>query len=240
MSPPVERIGRPTRDWPLFAGIAIVVVAVVLSTLKPWGTGSMGAAATSAGDAIVTSGSPNPEPTATPRPTPADPASSFCLAPSGWRLMSLERFDKQTIRVWQTIDPIAATGPTDPRLPTGLVVSTAVLGVGWCTPTTGPDRPTGPVTVQVWSLDNHGIATRIAVRADTGPSDQGADYLPPSANGAQAPDWSPGRYVFAIKGRDDAAGHWFAVEVRRYVPDRPSASPGPSPSSLVERTMDTE
>ena len=96
--------------------VVVVVLAItLLAVVKPWGDGT-GPGAGSAPRSAQGAASPTIAASAgpTPLPTPVDPASTFCLTPSGWRLTSLEVFDGQTIRVWQTIDPVQATGPTDP------------------------------------------------------------------------------------------------------------------------------
>ena len=146
MSPPLERVGgRGPSERTLLRVVVVVLAAGLLAVVKPWGDGGGtggGIAPRSAQEAAAPTLAASVGPT--PLPTPVDPASTFCLAPSGWRLTSLEVFDRQTIRVWQTIDPVEASGPTDPALPVGLVVSTSVLAVGWCAPTAPDVRPTAP------------------------------------------------------------------------------------------------
>lgn len=232
MSAPLERVGggRGPRESRLVSGIVLVMLAIGVSILKPWGAGSPGVLVV-ATPSIVAEVGPSVAPSVTPAPTPKDPATAVCLAPSGWRIMSSEWFDGQSIRVWQTIEPVAGADPDDLALPVGLVVSTSVRGVGWCAPMTSGARPVGPIVTRVWSIPPSGDPVLLDLRSRFGPSDLGAEYLPPIPVGGPEPaDWPPGRYVFAIDDRGSGASHWFALEVRRFVPERSSSTPSATPS----------
>ena len=211
----------------------VVLAAALLAVVKPWGDGGWhrrpgsrpGRRREAAAPTIAASVGP------TPLPTPVDPASTFCLTPSGWRLTSLEVFDRQTIRVWQTIDPVQASGPTDPALPAGLVVSTSVLAVGWCAPTAPDVRPTAPVTTRIWHVPSSGAPVELDLRPRLGPSGLGEDYPAPDV-GEGTVDWTPGRYVFAVSEAAPGRSWWFAVTVRRFEPDAPE-TPTDAPASPV-------
>ena len=185
MSPPLERVGgRGPSERTLLRVVVVVLAAGLLAVVKPWGDGGGtggGIAPRSAQEAAAPTLAASVGPT--PLPTPVDPASTFCLAPSGWRLTSLEVFDRQTIRVWQTIDPVEASGPTDPALPVGLVVSTSVLAVGWCAPTAPDVRPTAPVTTRIWHVPPTGAPVELDLRPRLGPSGLGEDYPAPDVGG---------------------------------------------------------
>ncbi len=232
MSPPLERVGgRGPSERTLLRVVVLVLFAALLAVVKPWSGGETGGVAPgpSRGTAAAASATPAGP---TPSPTPVDPASAFCITPSDWRLTSLEIFDHQTIRVWQTISPIHATGPTDPDLPEGLVVSTSVRAVGWCAPTAVDIRPAGPVTTRIWRVPTDGEPVALDLRPRLGPSDLGEDYAAPDL-GAGASDWTPGRYVFEIAEPKPGRSWWFAVTVRRFVPDGPAVAPTESPASPV-------
>ena len=232
MSPPLEKVGgRGPSEKALLRIVVLVLAAALVAVVKPWG-GETGQAVPAASQAAVVPASPTPV-GPTPSPTPVDPASAFCLTPSDWRLTSLEVFDRQTIRVWQTISPVHATGPTDPDLPQGLVVSTSVLAVGWCAPTAADLRPAGPVTTTIWQIPPGGTPVRLDLRPRRGPSDLGEDYAAPGLGTGGVTDWTPGRYVFEIAEPVPGRSWWFAVTVRRFVPDGPVAAPTEAPVSPV-------
>ncbi len=232
---PVQPVGKGHRNQTqLLAIVAVVAFAVGVSVAKPWGSSSGGSDAADsrapAGD-TATSGMLTSIPT--PTPSPQDPSVAFCMAPSGWRVTSLEHFAGQTIRVWQTIDPIVASGPLDPRLPIAPVVSTSVTGLGWCAPPSGDARTTGPVMTTIWRVGDDGLARRVAPAAGSRSGVLGADYPPPDSGVAAAVEWPPGRYVFDVEGAGPRDSHWFAVEVVRFVVDSLS-SPAPRVVHPVE------
>ena len=234
MSPPLERVGgRGPSERTLLRVVVVVLAITLLAVVKPWGDGT-GPGAGSAPRTALGAASPTIAASAgpTPLPTPVDPASTFCLTPSGWRLTSLEVFDGQTIRVWQTIDPVQATGPTDPAVPEGLVVSTSVLAVGWCAPTAPDVRPAPPVTTRIWYVPASGTPVLLDLRPRLGPSDLGEDYPAPDV-GAGTADWTPGRYVFAISEAAPGRSWWFAATVRRYVAAGAPEAPTDAPASPV-------
>ena len=233
MSPPLERVGgRGSSERTILRVVVVVLAAALLAVIKPWGDGTGGSAtaprSTRDAAAPTVPGSTGP----TPIPTPVDPASAFCLLPSDWRLTSLEVFDRQTIRVWQTIDPVQATGPTDPALPEGLVVSSSVLAVGWCAPTAQDTRPHGPVTTRVWHVPAGGAPVQLDLRPRLVASELGEDYAAPDVGSGTA-DWTPGRYVFAISEPAPGRSWWFAVTVRRFVPDGAPEAPTDASASPV-------
>jgi hypothetical protein len=234
MSPPLERVGgRGPSERTLLRLVVVVLGGALLAVVKPWaaGTGGIGGTAPpSTREAAAPSVPASTGPT--PSPTPVDPASTFCLTPSGGRLTSLEVFDRQRIRVWQTITPVEATGPTDPALPQGLVVSTSVLAIGWCAPTAEDVRPAPPVTTRIWQFPSNGLPVELDIRPRLGPSDLGEDYAAPDV-GAGTADWTPGRYVFAISEPAPGRSWWFAVTVRRFVPDGAPDASTDAPASPV-------
>ena len=192
-----------------------MAIGLAVSVLKPWDAG--------VGAAPESSDAPRSAPTAfevgvasSPAPT-RDPVRRFCLAPSGWRITSLEHFDQRTVRTWQTIDPIAATGPTDPAIPIGRLVSTRVMTIGWCSPTDGTESDDEPVRVRAWVVTDPNAARPLPLRIGRGESGLGGDYRPPARRVQQLEAWPPGRYVLAVDGPTPDT-RWFAIDVVRYQP----------------------
>jgi hypothetical protein len=241
LTTPIEPVGgRGRTESHLFVVVAIVLIAIGLSIAKPWDGGSTSGAGSSGGAPRGSDGgvAPSPRPSLlTPTATPIDPSSAFCLSPSGWRLTSVEHFAGREIRVWQTIDPVAATGPLDPTLPVALVVSTSVTGLGWCAPPSGDERPIGPVTTIVWRVTDDARTVRLAPTERSPSGDLGAEFLPPEA--ATATDWEPGRYVFDVEGIGYGDSHWFAIDLVRFVPDAVTRSSPPRVVHPVEPTPST-
>jgi hypothetical protein len=233
---PMEPVGdRGRGDSPLLVVVAVVVVAIGLSIAKPWGGGSTAGAGSSGeappGSDRAAEASPRRR-LPTPSPSPIDRSAAFCLSPSGWRITSVEHFAGREIRVWQTIDPVGASGPLDPTIPVALVVSTSVTGLGWCAPPAGEHRPTGPVTTIVWRVTDDGKAARLAPAERSPSGDLGAEFLTPET--ATAIDWQPGHYVFDVEGIGYGDSHWFAVDLVRFVPDGVTRSSPPRVVHPVE------
>jgi hypothetical protein len=223
----VQRVGRRQRDETRIVAIVVVVaLAIGVSVAKPW---SSTPDATSTPETLAVPGAAGLEPSPfrgpTPMPSPPDASAAFCMDPSGWRVTSLQRFAGQTVREWQTVDPIAASGPLDLRMPVALVVSTSVMSLGWCAPPFGDERPTGPVRTTIWRIGEDGIAQRVTPGTGSRSGALGADYAPPVPDG-QPFEWAPGRYVLDVEGAGPSDSHWFAVTVIRFVIDRLS-SPAP-------------
>jgi hypothetical protein len=175
-------------------------------------------------------------------PSPSSPANSYadpdvatiCLEPASWRTATIETWRDQTVRVWRAIDPVVASGPDDPAIPIVPAVGSRVAAIGFCAPVVGPDRPTGPVTVDAWRRDLPGsegaTATPGTVAAGTtasvplqlrsvvpagSPSPFGALFGPPAGSDAGT-GWTPGiivfRYAQGASGVATAAT-WFAIEI---------------------------
>ncbi len=215
--------------------VALVVVGVAIAVLKPW---------TGVGDGLplrsgVTALAAGPD-AATPAPTPTeDPsrarAAELCLAPSGWRMFSTERWSDRLVRSWVGIVPLVdASGPGDPRIPFVDESSMAVLNMGYCAPLSGSERPASGATATIFQLKDPSPPAGRATASDweqirpgrvlpvAGASPFGGAWAPPG--GAGAVTWPSGWYVFAIGDRaalSTAVEHWFGVhiEIRPPPPD---------------------
>ena len=235
MSPPLERVGgRGPSERTLLRVVVVVLAAALLAVVKPWGDGAGGGGGTAPRSALERprprSRRPRARPRSRRRSTRRRPSAS---SPSDWRLTSLEVFDRQTIRVWQTIEPgpgHRSDGPGPARW-------------GWwsrprSSRSAGAPRrprtcgPAAPVTTRIWHVPSSGAPVELDLRPRLGPSDLGEDYPAPDV-GAGTADWTPGRYVFAISEAAPGRSWWFAVTVRRFVPDGAAEAPTDAPASPV-------
>src|ERR1700690_3627372 len=132
----VERVGRTDHRRPT-AIAAAALFLVLVAVAKPWGLLDVGAtvsgfspiAGDSAAPALLTpSGSPGP----TPIPTPTGDQVP-CLAPSGWRLATLEVGPLGDSRSWIVVSPVAAAGPLD-AIAAITLRTDGVVALGFCGP----------------------------------------------------------------------------------------------------------
>jgi hypothetical protein len=154
----VARVRPRIRDSRLSGAVGAVALLVGLAILKPWGVGAPSPSraprlATPSAVAVT------PEPTADV--SAEGLASPICLGAGGWRVVSLETWRTQDVRVWRAIEPApAATGPLDPEIPSVPIVAVELTALGWCAPAYGPAKPVGPATVTAWWVDE-GVATAL-------------------------------------------------------------------------------
>ena len=231
---PLARVGsgKPRRGPSIELLVAIVVVAVAITVLKPWG-GSTGQPGAVVRPAVVVTGSAavGEAPSAEPSPT-VDPgralAAEMCLEPSGWRMFATERWSDRLIRSWVLVEPlVGASGPDDPRIPFIDETSMAVLNLGYCAPISGPDRPSAAATTTIlakWSAASGPTASGEApppthwdviqperALPTRGATPYGGSWAPP---GPGAASWPSGTFVFEIgePGAATTASHrWFGV-----------------------------
>jgi hypothetical protein len=127
---PVLKGPRNRRDRTSIA-VALVIGAVAVAVLKPWGMGApaaSGALAAGPTAAILPSTAPQP----TPGPVIADPNAMACLTHQVEQVLTLERWPDREIKSWSQADG-----------PVGLAISSShVVGIGVC-PGTGPVAGTG-------------------------------------------------------------------------------------------------
>jgi hypothetical protein len=227
--PVTTRLGGSGRG----AGIVATLIAIFvgLALLKPW----------------PGAGSPRPTPQASVAPraiATADPLAALrrhCEEPTGWRIYSRERWSTMTIRSWRSFEPApGADGPLDPTIPV-IPLGAQIVGLGYCSPWTGGERPPAEAQVGAWRLVPRGraadewLAATIPLQPldPSWPSVLGALYGPPlgwiDPIVARDPAWLAGRYVFAIRG--PGYERWWGVNVEPPFSApvaRPVARPAPS------------
>lgn len=228
------RAGNTRIAGALWAVSALILIAIV----KPWGIGE---------PAVLTPERQAISPTITPTPVPtidqsADGlAASICLGPGSWRIVSLETWRTQDVRVWRAIEPVVdASGPLDPTIPSVPIVAVTLSALGWCAPAYGDGRPVGPASVTAWHVRD-GIATELGLRRvqpTSGATPIAALYVPLtrcSAPATCAPllpepvptSWSAGRVVFRYVDKGLARTQWLAADIEIMgAPERPSPTAG--------------
>jgi hypothetical protein len=232
----VERVGRTDHRRPAAIAVAALVL-VLIAIAKPWAMLDPGSAVSGSqpqgrdGAALalrtpVDSAGPTPIPTPTGDQVP-------CLAPSGWRLATLEVGPLGDSRSWIVVSPVAAAGPLD-AIAAVSVRTDGVVALGFCGPGAS-QASAGSRIVGAWRVAAPAGAGRAAnvLRLATVP---GADanlapvwavlYLAPTADGATASGapassaafdlgasrWTSGHYVFEVAD-DGAPPVWFALDL---------------------------
>jgi hypothetical protein len=132
------------------------------------------------------------------------------------------------VRIWSAAVPVDATGPDDPAITFVPVVADAILGLGYCAPVEGPDRPAPSSLVAMWRLEPDGARSltpgRLRPRSydvlgalygappvGRAPPVGGTPSVGGGPDGARTaslplvPSWPSGRYVF------DVGGRWFGA-----------------------------
>jgi hypothetical protein len=140
----------------------------------------------------------------------------MCLEPGSWRTATIETWNERTVRVWRAIDPAPASRPLDASIPTVPAVGTSIPAIGYCAPTSGPQQPLGPATIQAWWVDGDAVE-RLALRQITprsGVSPYGALFGPPAELGSTT-SWPNGLVVFRYEegGAGAGASRWFGIQV---------------------------
>jgi hypothetical protein len=222
--PNLVRVGGAASIAPWWA--ALVAGALVVLAVKPWATDEPSTPAPSGSPSAMSSSIDAPQPSERHR-TPDEIVAAECLAPSGWRIFTVERWHEQTLRIWWAIAPVVADDPTDPRIPILSLVAIDVPALGYCAPLFGPDRPVPGTIVRMWRAGPGDAITEIRaprlqppfetpLLALYAPPGSGADRLDPTAT------WPTGRYLFSSSDR------WFGVDLRIEPPGAPVAPAGNS------------
>ena len=169
--------------------------------------------------------------------------AAICLEPGSWRTATIETWRDRTVRVWRAIDPVPASGPDSPAIPIVPAVGSRIAAIGFCAPVVGPDRPTGPATVDAWRLAPAGGAEAAPTSApealelrqlvpNGSVSPLGGLFGPPEPVGSTT-GWPAGVVVFRYvrdAGTPSSAATWFGIEIvlTDALGRSPAASGGPS------------
>jgi len=209
---------------------AVVLIAMIIAIglLKPWGSGAgpppppIAALGGAQAGAVISSPIDNlaADPALSPflRPSPPSNTSGPCYFGLAWRLFTAETTSVGPVHTWYELQPLQASGPTDPRIRVVQVHSSAIRQLGYC-PVTEPNGPIHALGTAAWQLVP-GAAPRLiglTLAPGIGPadSDEGVVYLPPAApNGSPAPVWLPSVYVFMVRlATVPVTEEWFAVDI---------------------------
>ena len=242
--------------------IAALIVVILLLAIAPWENGNLDLPPTasetgahaSARDAAAPATGGDGEADSSVSPTvPLDPLAVTCGAPSGWRAATLQAWSGRTepIRSWIAIQPVAARGPLDPRIPFVPVATGIVTAVGYCAPS-DDSRPPAAARTSLWAVSN-GVATPLALLPlePATPNALGGLWMAPpeldrptpvgsepspspgaSVGGtvAQPRLWPPGRYALQVAVPGGVYDRWLGVDV---VDLSPRTSPSPGPTSTA-------
>jgi hypothetical protein len=230
--------------------LALLLAAIAILLVKPWGGGTDRDAAPSGspGAAVATplgpaAGGAAGAPT-TPVATPVDPLAGLvvtCGSPSGWRAATLQAWAGRPaqIRSWIAIEPVEASGPLDPRIPFAPVATDRVTAIGYCAPLDELQRPPATAGAELWALrDGGALRLSLVLVEPASPNALGGLWLPgpevPRGSGP-AGAWPPGRYAIRVASPGGDYARWMGVEIldlgRLRPPSAPSASPdGPGTS----------
>ena len=143
-----------------FMVATLVAAFVALAILKPWAAGSPEAQRSVANDPnqVAQAAPGEPGRSALAARTPTDDAiSEMCLEPGSWRTATVETWNERTVRVWRAIDPAPASRPLDPSIPIVPAVGSSIPAIGYCAPTSGPEQPLGPATIQAWWVEGEAV-----------------------------------------------------------------------------------
>jgi hypothetical protein len=219
---PAGRNGRP------LSVATLIVLAITLSIVKPWGSspgtarpsiaGPVGGRAAGPSSGAIRAAGRSLGVSAIRSPSPASNISGPCYYGLAWRLFTAETSSVGPVHTWYGVQPLQASGPTDPRIRAVQVHSTAIGQVGYCLVT----QPKGPIHVldtEAWQLVP-GSAPRqilLAPAAGTAPAnpDDGVVYLPPpSKDGSAGLVWAPSVYVFVVRlATAPVTEEWFAIDI---------------------------
>jgi hypothetical protein len=207
--------GRETRSLRMI--VALVVALVTLAAVKPWGTGQA-AMSTNISSPVIGRGehaavAPSETSADAPPTRAADAAESICGQPLGWRVVSSGLWQGRPSRASIALTPVAATRPTDGRIPFVVADGDRIDDLGWCSPSAGAANDGSPRVV-AWQMNVDGPRPLVLEPLAASSASRVAGLYSPSATRPGMP-WLPGRYVFRV---DDAAGQpgpsWFGIEVR--------------------------
>ena len=192
--------------------IVVVIGALVIQVIRPWGDGASGRASTAVASAAVAAEmSPTTRaipatPSTDPEPASASRLHVTCGSTDGWRATTTQVWPDRAIpiRSWIAIEPVGAGDPLDTAIPFAPVAADEVTAIGFCAPLDEALRPPVSIRPSLWRISGGRAVPLALVPAD--PADHDALrglWLPPSGVGAigrgvPADAWPPGRYVIEL------------------------------------------
>jgi len=204
---------RRGPDRGLRRAFALLIVAVSVAVLKPWGAGPpiepaavpVETAASTRGDAVPI----------VPQPR-VDATVDRCYAGLAWRLFTIQRDFGRLARWLQRLDTLpAARGVLDPSIPTIEVVSEETEGLGFCAPYR--EDPGAVRSVSAWQIDPVAGPLTLSLEPipDEIPGSHGAVFAPPRLGSAAGERyWPAGHFVFLVGSpAEDMPVAWFGVHV---------------------------
>jgi hypothetical protein len=221
--------------------VFLVALALVVAVLKPWDWFAPPAVAPGREGAAIPAAGPATSPTVVRTPASHDWTGAgpqvACLSGTRWMAV-VDQVDGPTVaRSWTGLDPVPATGPTDPAIVRMHVYAESVPRLGFCAPTRAPgasgagSAAEDAFRVRAWRLqpppgadgppESVGIA--LAVISGGSAGDHGVLYGPPGPQPRRrarlpAAAWPIGTYVFRVEqpgaGSAESDPAWFIVELR--------------------------
>ena len=194
----------------------IVAVLVLMAVLKPWGS-----------PPVAEPMAPQRQPLVTPTERVRVVDNHPCNNRS-WLIQVDMLWPRRLVRSWILADPVAASGPTDPRIRFVTVASPEVRAIGYC-PARSDDVPpdTRPTIYRLGPPLEIVITDRVIVPKA---ADQSGNVLyrpaaagrsPGPSGASQAPlSWEAGRYVLRIDG-PPGYQRWLGLEIRIIEAEQP-------------------
>jgi hypothetical protein len=202
------------RDRTIWFVVGAVIGALALAIVKPWGLGVSGGPSTPAGTLINVAESSRPSPSPSLPPGPVN-----CYNDEAFRLVTAERTLGKDIRSWIAVEPIPATEPGDPRIPTLSIVSGRLLGLGLCGPRSEGIEGRADESTVLWVPGGRSAQTGVMAmdlvrldRLDEFGTGEGQLYKPPAGIAGPGRSWPNGRYLMELH-RAGETSLWFAFRV---------------------------
>jgi hypothetical protein len=220
---PIGRDGAKSLRLPIF----LVVLGLVVAIAKPWSWGQasrpilspsapVGAAA---GSAPAAAQPPGANDRRSPRPDGTD-MTVICASPSTWSIATLQRWAGRPapIRTWTVIEPVSATGPTDPLVPTVPIAANEIAAIGYCAPANSPTGPPAGATAELYRIDASGAHLQRVVRLEPRIQDPLGILWIPATGGrapkASSPGWTAGIYIVHVTERQLRYDRWLGADIR--------------------------
>ena len=214
--PHLEHVVTPRGSrWPMLVAL-LVVAAVTVLIVKPWGENARPADRPDLAHAETAEPTPTAVPTSTIDPERAAALRRRqCLSGSGWRIVSMESDGDATSRTLWDVPQLAAS-PAAALSARRTVSARAVVALGYCTPGESiANRGERVNDAALWRRTPDGSLQRIE---DSRPIDPelvplGEVYLAPGPETRSPTAWPSGDYLFEVTTDGDNASGWFALEV---------------------------